>query len=203
MRRLVNEAAAVELLRLGEVVAAATESSFGLLADARNPRALDRLFACKPRQSGGVGLILPTFAAWSGWVEGVPHDARLLAEAFWPGALTLALPAQRHVDPRLCQAGTIAVRVAGACSAQRLAVASGLTLTATSANAPRAAPALDHASVVKDLPGAWAVYGHAPGGAPSALIGFQGGAARILRSGRITAQALGQVVPLDSAASSY
>jgi len=68
MRRLVNEAFAVELLRLGEVVAAATESSFGLFADAQNPRALDRLFAINPRQSKGVGLILPSRSAWSGWV---------------------------------------------------------------------------------------------------------------------------------------
>lgn len=197
MRRLINEAFAVELLRLGEVVAAATESSFALLADAQNPRALDRLFASKPRQAKGVGLILPSRAAWSGWVEGVPPQAGALADAFWPGALTLALPARAHVDPRLCQAGTIAVRVAGPSAAQRLAGVSGLALTATSANAPGAPPALDHRSIVKDLLGVWAVFGRAPGGAPSALIGFQGGSARILRSGRIAEEALRAVVPLD------
>lgn len=197
MRRLVSERDALELLRLGEVVAVATESSFGLLADASNPSAIDRLFAVKHRESKGVGLIIPSFGAWARWVTLVPDAARALAQRFWPGGLTVVLPAAHAVDTRLTQGGTIGVREAGPSAAQRLARLSGLTLTATSANPPGEAPALDHVSAERALDGVWVAIGRAPGGLPSTLVALDAGHARLIREGAVPAQAVGQVVALD------
>ncbi len=197
MLRVVSERAALELLRLGEVVAAATESSFGLLADASNARAVDRLFAAKHRESKGVGLIVPGARAWGRWVRDVPDEAHRLASQFWPGGLTIVLPAAHDVDTRLTHGGTIGVREAGPSAAQRLAQLSGLTLTATSANPPGQAPALDHASAERALSGVWVVIGRAPGGLPSTLVALDGGRARLIRDGAVPRQAVGQVVALD------
>ncbi|MGE0321382.1 MAG: L-threonylcarbamoyladenylate synthase [Polyangiaceae bacterium] len=197
MRRVVSEGAALELLLLGEVVAVATESSFGLLADASNPRAVERLLRAKHRDSKGIGLIVPSVREWSHWVTEVPPEARLLAEKFWPGGLTIVLPAAHTVDTRLTHAGTIGVREAGPSAARRLARLSGLTLTATSANAPGQPPALDHASAERALPAVWVAVGRAPGGLPSTLVALDGGRARLIREGAVPQRALGQVVALD------
>ncbi|MEZ4234104.1 MAG: L-threonylcarbamoyladenylate synthase [Polyangiaceae bacterium] len=197
MRRVVSERTALELLCLGEVVAVATESSFGLLADASNPRAVDRLFAAKHRESKGVGLIVPAFSAWERWVTEIPAHARLLAQRFWPGGLTIVLPAAHHVDTRLTQRGTIGVREAGPSAAARLARLSGLVLTATSANPPGAPAALDHVSAERALPGVWVAIGRAPGGLPSTLVALEGARGRLIREGAVARQAVGQVVALD------
>ncbi|MCB9586315.1 MAG: L-threonylcarbamoyladenylate synthase [Polyangiaceae bacterium] len=197
MRRVVGERAALELLLLGEVVAVATESSFGLLADANNPRAVDRLLKTKHRDNKGIGLIVPGLPQWAHWVHDVPETARLLAEKFWPGGLTIVLPAAHTVDTRLTHAGTIGVREAGPSAARRLAKLSGLTLTATSANPPGEPAALDHTSAEQALPGVWVVVGHAPGGLPSTLVALDEGRARLIREGAVPRQAVGQVVALD------
>ncbi|MBX3181320.1 MAG: Sua5/YciO/YrdC/YwlC family protein [Polyangiaceae bacterium] len=182
--RLVDEALAAELLLLGEVVAAATESSFGLLADASSAAAVTRLLASKPRAQAGIGLILPDAAALPRWATEIPAAARALMER-WPGALTLVLPARAEVDPRLTRGGTLGVRVAGPSAAARLAQRTGLALTATSANPTGRPPALSAAAVARELPQVWAVYGRAPGGLPSTYVGFQGGAPVLLRAGRV------------------
>src|SRR5690606_25947417 len=106
--------AAVDHLRAGGLVAAATESFFALMADAANSAALDRLFAVKGREtSKGVALMLGSADEWSAWVGPVPPAAAEVGRRFWPGPLTLALPALPHVDARLTVDGTVGVRVPG------------------------------------------------------------------------------------------
>ena len=184
-------------LERGAVVAAATESFFGLLADATNPRALDTLFSLKPRGSErGVGLILSGRGSWSSVVADIPDVARALADACWPGALTIALPARPEVDSRLTVAGTIAVRDPGPSPARELALELGRPLTATSANLPGEPPS--QRSVDVELAFAAAIQdgrlvvgpGESPGGVPSTLIGFTGGRVVLLRQGAVARAAL-------------
>jgi len=193
--------ALTRVLESGAVVAAATESYFGLLADATNPRALDALFSLKPRGAErGVGLILSGRDSWPSLVTDVPDVARALADAFWPGALTIALPARPEVDPRLTVAGTIAVRDAGPSQARDLALGLGRPLTATSANLPGEPPArraLDveraFAAAIQD--GRLVVSpGESPGGAPSTLVTFQAGRIVLVRQGAVASARLRDVL---------
>ena len=86
-------AAAVDLLRAGRLVAVPTETVYGLAADARNPGAVRGIFAAKGRPSNHPLIVhLPDAAHLSRWAVDIPDAAWRLAEAFWPGPLTLLLP---------------------------------------------------------------------------------------------------------------
>lgn len=182
---------ATDAILQGRVVAAATETFFGLLADPSNPDALARLFAIKPRAEG-VALILPHRAAWKALVTSIPPIAERLADAFWPGPLTIALPAATSVDTRVTVAGTVAVRVASASAAAELAMAVDRPLTATSANVHGAPPPIDstgverafHEAIVKgDL---LVLPGRCAGGLPSTIVGVAGEHVSLIRHGAIS-----------------
>ena len=194
---------ALAALRAGAVVAAATESFFGLLADATRADAIDQLFSLKPRDMGrGVPILLPGLAAWEELVASVPPLARRLADAFWPGALTLALPAATHVDARLTVEGAIAVRLAGPSPAAQLARVFGRPLTATSANLPGGPPATSALEVAAAFAGLATdrlliMDGSSPGGAPSTVVVVGTRGYRIVREGRISARRVGEAAGLD------
>jgi L-threonylcarbamoyladenylate synthase len=83
---------AASSLRDGRLVAFPTETVYGLGADARNADALRRLFAAKGRPAHHPVIVhLASSAALPGWARAVPAYAEALAEAFWPGPLTLIL----------------------------------------------------------------------------------------------------------------
>ena len=91
-------ARAVALLRAGELVAFPTETVYGLGADALNPSAVARIFAAKGRPADHPLIVhLPDAGQLSRWAAEVPADAVKLAEAFWPGPLTLILKRQPQV----------------------------------------------------------------------------------------------------------
>lgn len=85
-------AAAVRLLRAGELVAFPTETVYGLGADAANPAAVARIFAAKGRPADHPLIVHLAGAGWlEQWARDIPPLAWELAEAFWPGPLTLIL----------------------------------------------------------------------------------------------------------------
>ena len=85
-------ARAVRLLQAGELVAFPTETVYGLGADAANPEAVARVFAAKGRPADHPLIVhLPGAAHLEQWARGIPAAAWKLAEAFWPGPLTLIL----------------------------------------------------------------------------------------------------------------
>ncbi len=195
-------ALALSTLARGGVVAAATETFFGLLADAREPRALDTLFELKRRsREKGVALLLPDRAAWLALVTEVPPLAELLADHFWPGPLTVALPASAELDRRLTVDGTVGVRWAAASDAAAIAAAFGAPLTATSANVAGTPPCVTSEDVRSAFaePVArgelWVVPGSAPGGEPSTLVAVDVDRVRVLRTGRIRESDLVRALP--------
>ncbi len=108
---MIKKAAAI--LRSGGLVAFPTETVYGLGADAANPEAIAKIFAVKGRPSQHPVIAhLPSIAHLDRWVRAVPGDARRLAEAFWPGPLTLVLPRARGVPDELTGGqDTVGVRV--------------------------------------------------------------------------------------------
>jgi L-threonylcarbamoyladenylate synthase len=83
---------AVEALRRGGLVAFPTETVYGLGADAANPAAVERVFEVKGRPAGHPLIVhLGSAEQLDAWVLDVPPHARVLADAFWPGPLTLLL----------------------------------------------------------------------------------------------------------------
>ncbi|HKO46960.1 MAG TPA: L-threonylcarbamoyladenylate synthase [Polyangiaceae bacterium] len=170
--------AALAQLAAGRVVAAATESFFGLLADIENPIAVEVLFALKPRGADkGVPTILPSRSAWPALVAGeIPSLAQAFADAHWPGGLSIALPSAPSVAARVALDGSLAVRLPGASAAAELARRFGRPLSATSANLPGAPPATRSTEVEAAFPEAIArgmlfvLSGESPGGAPSTVV---------------------------------
>ena len=130
-------AEAARLLEAGELVAFPTETVYGLGGDARDDRAVARIYEAKGRPSFNPLIVhLPDLAAVERIAELGPK-ARILAQAFWPGPLTLVLPlrAGAGISP-LVTAGldTVAVRIPAHPLAQRLLQAFGGPLAAPSAN---------------------------------------------------------------------
>lgn len=85
-------AQAVTLLKKGHCVALPTETVYGLAADAGNPQAVAKIFAAKGRPSNHPLIVhLPSMGHLDRWAVDIPQQAYQLAEAFWPGPLTLLL----------------------------------------------------------------------------------------------------------------
>jgi L-threonylcarbamoyladenylate synthase len=199
---------AVAALKSGGIVAAATETFYGLLADARLAGALDALFDLKGRDAGkGVALLLPNEASWRTLVDEVSPIAERLAARFWPGPLTIALAARSGLDPRLVVDGTVAVRWPGPSDAARIVSAFGSPVTATSANRAGEPPCVTSddvkaafsrelaAGAGRELGALTVVEGRAEGGEPSTIVAFGDGRVRIVRSGRVKESDLASVVP--------
>ncbi|WP_079064557.1 L-threonylcarbamoyladenylate synthase [Streptomyces sp. NRRL F-4489] len=127
---------AAGVLRAGGLVAFPTETVYGLGANAEDPAAVTRIFETKGRPPSHPLIVhLGSVEQLADWVEEVPETARLLAEHFWPGPLTLVLRRGRRV-PLEATGGleTVAVRVPDHPVALALLSAFGGGVTAPSAN---------------------------------------------------------------------
>ena len=175
----------------GEVVAAATDTVFGLLCDPANPEAVARVYALKDRPAG---LELTLLAADRDDLEGLVRWTPLaerLARDHWPGALSIVLPVgeRRLAIPR--SGATLSVRVPGDEGLRRLLGASG-PLASTSANRHGEPPAVD-AAAVRRVFGAQvgAVRDGRPAGVASTIIDCSVTPPRLLRAGPIDTGGLG------------
>lgn len=209
-RRLPSDAAGVAeaaaLLRAGQLVAFPTETVYGLGADATDAAAVARIFAAKERPRFNP-LISHLPDADAALAQGVfDAHARRLAEAFWPGPLTLVVPS--HPGTGICdlaRAGlpSVALRVPAHPLAQALLAAVGRPVAAPSANrSGRVSPTrADH--VLDDLAGRIAAVldgGDTRVGIESTVVACLGGTPRLLRPGGITRAALRAVLGLDPTA---
>jgi L-threonylcarbamoyladenylate synthase len=132
----------IAALQAGELVVYPTETFYAIGADAFSSKALQRLFQVKGREPGRpVGLIAADTAMAFSVAREIPIDARRLADAFWPGPLTLVLPARDGIAPELAGADGVGVRVSPNPIARALSAGIGRPITATSANLSGGAPA--------------------------------------------------------------
>jgi L-threonylcarbamoyladenylate synthase len=159
-RHLRNDGAgiaeAASILRQGGVVAIPTETVYGLAADATNPLAVAKIYAAKGRPAFNP-LIAHCASVEDAMALGHFDDnARTLAQAFWPGPMTLVVPARQ--DGPVCElarAGleTIAIRVPAHAIAQAIIAATGKPLAAPSANRSGHVSPTSAAHVINDLDG--------------------------------------------------
>jgi L-threonylcarbamoyladenylate synthase len=128
--------AAVEALRDGDLVAFPTETVYGLGANAANPAAVRKIFELKGRPANHPVIVhIDDPKYLRRWAREVPSPAAKLAEAFWPGPLTLVLPRAEGVHDAVTGGqDTIAMRIPSHPMAQQLLTAFGGGIAAPSAN---------------------------------------------------------------------
>jgi len=150
--------------------------------------------AARGREEGKPILVLVTDLAMAEAVAvAIPPEVRRLAARFWPGPLTLVLPARDRLPPPLTAgSGTIGVRVPGHPVAAALVAGLGRPVTAPSANPPGRPPARrvhEARAYFGDGVAAYLDGGELPGGA-STVAAVDAGRVRVLRAGPVTAGAL-------------
>ena len=186
---------ALAALAAGEAIVYPTETFYALGVDALSPDALERLFAIKGREPGKpVALIAADTAMAFAVARDVAPQARVLAEAFWPGPLTLVLPARDGISAALIGAdGGVGVRVSSHPIARALAAGLRGPLTATSANLAGEPPAVEPDAARRALGAkvkAFVEDGRLAGGAPSTVVAVDRSGMRVLRPGAVSERQL-------------
>ena len=182
---------AVAAIGRGGVVAIPTDTVYGLACDPANPAAIDRIYAIKRRPADlELTMLAATVADIEADVE-LTEEAQILAEAFWPGALSIVcrLRRRRWAVPRT--GPSLSVRVPDHAIGLELLRRTG-PLATTSANHHGEAPAATAAEVAATLEGEIdaIVDGGRCGGLASTIIDCTTSIPRVLREGPIPAAVL-------------
>ena len=181
-------ARAAAVLAAGGLVAYPTDTFYGLAADPRNVAAVRNLFDAKGRSPDQASPLIAATVAQAEQAVEFNDAARRLAAHFWPGPLSLVLPARPSVLRVALGGGeTAAVRVPNQPIARALAGAAGFCITATSANRSGAEPArsADEIDVVLLAHVLLIDGGSAPGLAASTIVDITGPIPRLVRGGAI------------------
>ncbi len=127
---------AVTLIQQGEVIALPTDTVYGVACDSLNPDAIARLYEVKGRPpQKALPLLLADEAQVNEVAQNVPPLAQVFMARFFPGALTIVLPAQLHLPQILLAGGnTVAVRVPDHPVVREIARRLGRPLAVSSAN---------------------------------------------------------------------
>ncbi|UGB39543.1 L-threonylcarbamoyladenylate synthase [Frateuria soli] len=190
--------AAVEALRRGLLVGLPTETVYGLGADASNPTAVARVFAAKGRPADHPLIVhLHRAAQLPQWASHIPTAAWKLAEAFWPGPLTLVLPRAPGVLAAVTGGlDTVALRIPAHPLAQDVLEAFGGGIAAPSANRHKKISPTTAGDVREELGDAVALVldgGACRVGIESTIVDVTTDEVRILRPGAIGAEDLQRV----------
>ncbi len=182
--------AAIRLLREGGVAAIPTDTLYGLAADAFNSDAIERVFAIKERPDGlALPVLLADLEQLSAVARELPDSVRVLAEAYWPGPLTLVLWRAKILPPRLTAGGdTVAARAPAHPVPRELARRLGRPVTGTSANisgAPDPQTLDELRRQVGERVDCVINAGPVPAGTASTIVDLTGEAPRLIREGAI------------------
>jgi L-threonylcarbamoyladenylate synthase len=181
--------AAADTLRAGGVVALPTETFYGLAAAALDAGSVRRIFELKGRPESKPLLVLVDSVAMAETVAHLTPPARDLMTRYWPGALTLVLPALPTV-PSVVTAGTgtLGVRLSPHPIARGLVALLGEPVTAPSANPNGLAPPTSAVGVLAYFPGGLDLVldgGPTAGGEPSTVLDLTAEPPRLLRQGAV------------------
>ena len=190
---------AVQRLNAGELVAFPTETVYGLGADAANPAAIARIFAAKGRPASHPLIVhVSGLAAAREWTASMPESARRLAEAFWPGPLTLVLPKASHVLSAVTGGEpSVGLRAPAHPVARALLAAFGRGIAAPSANRYGRISPTRAADVWEELGDRVALVldgGQCEVGLESTIVACLGGRVTLLRPGAISRSQIADIV---------
>lgn len=187
------------LIAEGELVAFPTETVYGLGGDALHPEAAKKIYAAKGRPSDNPLIIhIAEISDLERVAKEVPPQARLLAEAFWPGPLTMVVWKKEEV-PYATTGGleTVAVRMPNHPVALELIRKSGKLIAAPSANTSGRPSPTEASHVAEDLNGRIAMIldgGPVGIGIESTIIDLTESVPMVLRPGYITPEMLSEVL---------
>jgi L-threonylcarbamoyladenylate synthase len=196
----------------GELIVIPTDTVYGIAADAFSPAAVQRLLDAKGRgRDSPPPVLIPSIAALDALAENVPDEVRVLVAEFWPGGLTVILPARSSLSWDLGDArGTVALRMPSNQVALDVLAETG-PLAVSSANLTGKPAAHTSAQARADLGDTVSLYlndgevgtAHAKSAEPSSTIvdatGLvaDGGKLRIVRHGVISDDAIRSLVGAD------
>lgn len=184
-------ARAADFVRAGQPVAVPTETVYGLAADATNAEAVGRIYEAKGRPSFNPLIVHVLDLEAAELLGEFTDEARKLAEANWPGPLTVVVPAHRgNGIASIVTAGldTIALRVPAHPAMRALLEATGKPLAAPSANASGRISPTRAAHVVASLDERIALVidgGPSERGIESTIVAANGDGLRLLRRGPV------------------
>lgn len=179
----------------GSVIAVPTETYYALAADPFSLQAVDQIFVIKGRQDWKPLLLLVDSVDQVEQItEDIPHRFYEIAERFWPGPLTLILPASKRLPRKVTGGtGTVGVRIPDLLLTRLLIQALDLPLVGTSANLSGHPPCATADQVLQQLGGKIELVldqGTTKGTAPSTILDLTHEPARLVREGSIPAEQL-------------
>jgi tRNA threonylcarbamoyl adenosine modification protein (Sua5/YciO/YrdC/YwlC family) len=196
-----SEGFAAAKAALGEsgLIVMPTDTVYGIAGDAFDPTAVRRLLRAKGRgRAMPVPVLIGDVSTLRALASDVSDDAQALAEAFWPGAVTLICSQQASLRWDLGDSrGTVALRVPDHEDARSLLQNVG-PLAVSSANTTGDPPAVTVTEARNMLGAAIDVYldaGPTPGPVPSSIVDVVSVPPRVVRAGAVTTAALLEVVP--------
>jgi L-threonylcarbamoyladenylate synthase len=127
---------AAEQIQAGKVLGMPTDTFYGLAADPFNLRAVERVYEIKSRsRNKPLSLLIEDVDQAEEFAGPLPEDFQILARRFWPGPLTMIVPAASHLPLKVtANTGNVALRVPAAEIPLAVVRAAKIPITATSAN---------------------------------------------------------------------
>ena len=192
-------ARAASIIRGGGLVACPTETVYGLGASAVDAKAINKIFAAKGRPADNPLIVhIAHISQLKEVASQIPEKAFLLAEKFWPGALSLVLQRSELIPPEV-SAGlqTVAVRMPDHRAALDLIALSGVPVAAPSANRSGRPSPTSYSHVLADLAGRIDAVIKSDDcliGVESTVLDITGQVPIILRPGGVTREALEQAL---------
>ena len=187
---------ACDLIRAGELVAFPTETVYGLGADALHPEASKKIYAAKGRPSDNPLIVhISKFEDLVSIAREVPPQAKKLADAFWPGPLTMIVWKNDRVPYETTD--TVAIRMPKHPVALRLIEGSGCLIAAPSANTSGKPSPTEASHVALDMDGRIPMIldgGPVGIGIESTIVDLSEETPMILRPGYITQEMLQEVL---------
>ena len=190
---------AAQLLAQGQIVAFPTETVYGIAASAFCGIAVNKIFEAKGRpQDNPLIVHIDTLDMLEGLVSQVPPSAKKLAEAFWPGPLTMVMPRGPKVADEVCAGlDTVGIRMPSHPLARKLITACGLPLAAPSANLSGSPSPTNAQDVFADMDGRLPMIldgGSCQVGVESTVITLAGPKPMLLRPGYVTKEQMEEVL---------
>lgn len=190
---------AVDALKRGEVIVFPTETFYGLGADAFNEAAVEQIISLKGRSPDQtVSIIVADREMLNSVVTHVSPAAQKLMDRFWPGPLTLVLPAKKNLPALLLNRdGGIGVRISSHPLATRLARELGHPITATSANPSGREPSRTLEEAMGYFSGKLGIFldgGRLEGKKGSTVMDVSQDKIRIVREGEIPSEELKRIL---------